>query len=233
MATVLPFDPSARRRTPARPETTTLPLAPRERSIVIPVEPSADGGVGRVVNRLDSDVPRAATSVASEPAELTDRALAMHFFPIVAAVMVLDLLTKGLAIGALGDQVTSLGAGLSLRLVYNTASAGGVWLGAYTRELNIAATGVVIGLLVMLVPSLARLDRRAPTALALIAGAGAGNLASLVTSDKGVPDFIAVPATGGAWVMNGADVMMCVGLLMMSRTILVMLRTIRKGDLAV
>jgi lipoprotein signal peptidase len=218
MATVLPFDPHARRRTPSTPAAPPRPRAERERVVPIPVTRTADRATAMAT-------PVAA--VAEAPAPLSERALARRFFPLVALVALADLATKAVAVAALGEQTIPLAEPFSLHLVYNTASAGGVWLGAHTRELNMVATGIVIGLLVMLVPVLARLDRHAPTALALMAGGGVGNLASLVSSRRGVPDFLALHHDGGAWIMNVADLFMFAGLLLLVRTIVVLALAMR------
>ena len=223
MATVLPFDPHARRRTPTAPATPPRPRGEperQERVVPIPVTRTADRATA---------LPRTvATPAVVEPAALSERALALRFFPLLALVAIADLATKAIAVALLGGQeAIALGGPLSLHLVYNTASAGGVWLGAHTRELNMVATGVVIGMLVMLVPVLARLDRHAPTALALMAGGGAGNLASLVSSPRGVPDFLALHHEGGAWIMNVADLFMFAGLLLLMRTIGVLVLAMR------
>jgi lipoprotein signal peptidase len=99
--------------------------------------------------------------------------------------------------------------------------------GAHTRALNLAATGLVVGLLVMLVPALARVDRRSTVALALVAGGGAGNLVSLAASARGVEDFLAWRHAHGAVVVNVADVAMAAGLLLLGRTLWQLARAVR------
>ena len=233
MATVLQFDPNARRRTPTtplrRPVDGERPLTgervvpfPTHREIARPrasVRASVRDTVVASVEEVET--------VAQAPAPMTERALAMRFFPLVGAVAIADLATKALAVDALADRTVAVAGPLALHLVYNTASAGGVWLGAHTRELNLVATGVVIGLLVMLVPMLARIDRRSWAALALMAGGGVGNLTSLASSPHGVPDFLAFRHPGGAWVLNVADVFMVAGLVLLGRTVLVLARAVR------
>jgi lipoprotein signal peptidase len=120
--------------------------------------------------------------------------------------------------------------GLSLALSYNRASAGGVSLGAHTREVNFVATGIVVGLLVMLVPTLTKLHRKAWVAAALIVGAGLGNLASLASDERGVADFIALHRGGGAaWVLNVADLALIAGLTLLAWTAVVIARAARRG----
>ncbi|NUS47569.1 MAG: hypothetical protein HOQ15_08235, partial [Gemmatimonadaceae bacterium] len=60
---------------------------------------------------------------------------------------------------------------------------------------------------------LAALDATAPATLGLVAGAGLGNLASLLGSSAGVPDFLAVSdGRGGALVLNLADIAAYLGI---------------------
>jgi lipoprotein signal peptidase len=233
MATVLQFDPNARRRTPVtplrRPVDGERPLT-GERVVPLPThrEVAIERPAVRPSVRATVIAEVAVERAAVEPAPLTERALAARFFPLVGAVAAIDLWTKQLAVESLADRTIEVADSLALHLVYNTASAGGVWLGAYTRELNLVATGIVVGLLVMLVPLLSKLDRRAWLALGLMAGGGVGNLASLATSSHGVVDFLAFRLTGGAWVLNVADVFMFAGLALLGRTILVLARAARE-----
>lgn len=100
-------------------------------------------------------------------------------------------------------------------------------LGAHTRALNLAATGIVVGLLVMLVPTLARIDRRSTVALALVAGGGLGNLVSLAVSPRGVEDFLAWHYAGGMVVVNVADLAMVAGFCLLGRTVGQLVRAVR------
>jgi lipoprotein signal peptidase len=217
MATVLPFDPSFRR-------------TPRAVRAVAGPTPAPRTG------RRDTPIPRRAAravvgGVAAHSAvrggRETERALATRFFPAAAAVACVDLLTKLVAASALADGAPRALGPLALQLVYNVGSAGGVMLGAHTRALNLAATGLAVGLLVMLVPVLARIDRRSTAALALVAGGGAGNLVSLATSARGVEDFLAWRHAHGAVVVNVADLAMLAGLALLGRTVWQLARAMR------
>lgn len=230
MATVLPFDP-AFRRTP-RGLRAVAGRGAGERG------GAPHGAVPRphAVARRDTPIPRraaravvggVAAHAAARGAQITERALAARFFPLALAVASADLLAKMVAASALADgQPRAIGP-LALHLVYNAGSAGGVMLGAHTRALNLAATGLVVGLLVMLVPVLARVDRRSTAALALVAGGGLGNLVSLATSARGVEDFLAWRHAGGALVVNVADLAMAAGLLLLGRTLWQLARAVR------
>lgn len=230
MATVLPFDP-AFRRTPRGLRAVAGRVGMRQVGA-----PHAAARPPHAVARRDTPIPRraaravaggVAVHAAARGAQFSERALAARFFPLTVAVASADLLAKMVAASALADGRTRAVGPLALQLVYNAGSAGGVMLGAHTRALNLAATGLVVGLLVMLVPVLARVDRRSTAALALIAGGGLGNLVSLATSARGVEDFLAWRHAGGAFVVNVADLAMAAGLLLLGRTLWQLARAVR------
>lgn len=197
MATVLSFEEALRRRTPAW----------ARRAII--ARTTSRGAATLSAGRVD------------------ETELARTFLPVVALAVTADLATKAWAVAALSGGRHALFSWLSLALVYNGASAGGVWLGESTRAINFVATGVVVALLVAIVPALARIDRRSTVALALAAGGGVGNLVSLAEGGRGVPDFIAIHHAVGSWVINVADVALLVGLVLLMRTVVVMVRTLR------
>ena len=188
----------------------------------------------RVVRSADlPTAPAAATTVARAAAALTEPQLAARFFPLAFVAAAADLASKAWAISALSTESVALGPWLSLSLAYNRASAGGVWLGENTRALNFTATGIVVGLVIMIAPELTKVDRRAWRALALLVGAGLGNMASLL-SGRGVPDFIALHRAAfggshGAWVLNVADVALAVGLVLLAGTAVRLTRAARLG----
>lgn len=197
MASVLSFEEALRRRTPAW----------ARRAIV-----------GRTT-------PRGAFEF--DAGRVTEAELAQLFLPIAALVVAADLATKAWAVTALAGARHTIFSWLSLTLVFNGASAGGVWLGDNTRAINFAATGIVVGLLVAIVPALARIDRRSTIALALAAGGGVGNLVSLAEGGRGVPDFIAIHHLSGAWVINVADIGLVVGLALLARTVVLLVKALR------
>ncbi len=209
MASVLSFDLAFRRRTPA---------GARRAVAAPPVRPTP---LPRRALRAVGSAAIGATPVISETA------LARRFFTAALLVATVDLLAKALAAAALplGEL---LGRGpIALMLAYNTGTAGGMSLGVHTRAINLVSTGIVVGLLVMLVPTLARIDRRSTAWLALVVGGGLGNLASLATSSKGVVDFLVLRAGSHAIVVNVADLAMWIGLALLARTGLELVREIR------
>jgi lipoprotein signal peptidase len=180
--------------------------------------------------RVHRDADVATTVPVAAPRPLTEPQLAARFFPLVVLVAAADLATKAWAVSTLAEAPVRLGPWLSLSLAFNHASAGGVWLGENTRALNFTATGVIIGLVLMLVPELAKADRRSWRALALIVGAGFGNMASLL-GGRGVPDFIALhrgPGAAGAWVLNVADLALAAGLALLGGTVARLARAARR-----
>jgi signal peptidase II len=208
MSIVTPIEPHIRRRDHGRQPKTVV-----ERGVAIPL------------HREPLPAPKLVPEIVAEGA-LTERELAARFFPVAAVVLAADLVTKAWATTALADGAMRLSPTFGLALAYNPASAGGVWLGEHTRVLNFGATGVIVGLLLMLVPVLARVDRRAWVAVALIVGAGLGNMVSMAADARGVVDFIAV----GRWVLNVADVALLVGLALLARTTVGIARSVVRGE---
>ena len=160
-------------------------------------------------------------------------------FTAVALLVVLgDLVTKELAVWLLADGGASLGAlgralGERVRftLLANTQGAFGMSLGPHTWNVNVGLTLAAIALMAPVCRDLARVDASAPRSLGLIAGAAGGNLVSLLTPPHGVPDFIAVERGGGhELVFNVADVAAYVGIVLMARVALAILRHLREDE---
>jgi lipoprotein signal peptidase len=125
-----------------------------------------------------------------------------------------DLVTKWLAVTLWsGERYPLFGGLLGIEVVHNPLGAFSTSLGPLTREINIAATLVAVLLTMAVSSRLARLDQGAPASLGLIAGAGIGNLASMLGWSSGVPDFLALSGGGGsALVLNVADVAAYIGI---------------------
>lgn len=161
-------------------------------------------------------------------------------FTFVALLVVLgDLVTKQVALALLGDGHASLewlgilGERVRLVVVGNTQSAFGVSLGAHTWSVNVALTLAAVLLIPAVCRELARFDARAPQTLGLIAGAAGGNLVSLVTSSRGVTDFIAIEhGAGRELVLNFADVAAYTGLVLMVPLGMAIVRQLREARAA-
>lgn len=141
-----------------------------------------------------------------------------------------DLVTKWLAVALWsGEHHPLLGRLLGIEVVHNPLGAFSLSLGPLTREINIAATVTAVLLSMAVSSRLARLDRGAPESLGLIAGAGIGNLASMLGSTAGVPDFLALSnGRGNGLVINVADVAAYIGILCCLRLAFIVARAARE-----
>jgi len=137
---------------------------------------------------------------------------------IALLVAVGDLATKAAAKAWLSGDATSFASWLHFAVVHNDQGAFGWSAGAYTWQLNLALTLAAVVFMIPVTRDLARVDPSAPRALGLIVGGAVGNLASLITSPKGVVDFIAIDFERAGVVLNVADVAAYAGLAMMLRT---------------
>jgi len=140
-----------------------------------------------------------------------------------------DLVTKWLAVTLWsGESQPLFGRMVGIEVVHNPLSAFSVSIGPLTREINIAATVVAVLLSMAVSSRLARLDRGAPESLGLIAGAGIGNLVSMIGNASGVPDFLALgDGRGGVLVLNVADVAAYIGIACCLRLMFIVLRAAR------
>lgn len=149
------------------------------------------------------------------------------FLGMTLLVLVGDLVSKSLAVGLWsGERYPLLGRIILIDVVRNPLGAYSTSLGAYTWEINVGATIAAIVLAMVVCPRLAQLDAIAPSALGMISGAALGNLASLLTSPGGVPDFLAIVHGHGALVLNVADVAAYLGIFCCARLAWTLLRAV-------
>ena len=136
------------------------------------------------------------------------------FVAIAALVVYGDLVTKWLAETLCSGETYALAGGLiRIQVVHNSLGAFSTSLGQLTWEINVATTVMAVLLASAVSSRLAPLDATAPATFGLVAGAGMGNLASMLGSSGGVPDFLAVSnGSGGALVLNLADVAAYLGI---------------------
>jgi signal peptidase II len=150
-----------------------------------------------------------------------------RFTAVLAIVAGLDLLSKQIATVALGAGAVPLAGPVELALVYNRGSAFGISLGAYTWQLNVLATLCALGLATLAVRALSAVDRLAPIALGLIAGAAIGNLTSLLVPPAGVADFLSVRVSASSrLILNLADIAAYSGLALTMRSAVLLSRAI-------
>lgn len=135
------------------------------------------------------------------------------FWAVVGSVVLLDLVTKHLAVAYLSRvPVPMIGDTLQLRLVYNPGAAFGIYVGPYSRWVFMALAIialVVLGSMVFRTPAhqWVRLS-----ALGLVCGGAIGNLIDRVRSARGVVDFIDVYVGPLHWpTFNVADMAVTVG----------------------
>lgn len=133
----------------------------------------------------------------------------------VGLIAVLDLVTKAIAVACLepGAHIPWIGSlEMGWELTFNAGFAGGHYPGPWARAVNVVLTGGLVAAVGRIGWLFAALDRWALPGVVGIAGGAVGNLASLITSPIGVPDFLVVPTLpGGAMVVNVADLALWVG----------------------
>ena len=140
-----------------------------------------------------------------------------HWASFVAMTLLVaygDQVTKWLAVRLWAGETQPLIRGLvDIHVVHNTLGAFSTSLGHLTWEVNVATTVIAVLLSMAVSGRLAALDPSAPATLGLVAGAGMGNLASLLDPTVGVPDFLALnDGRGGALVLNVADLAAYLGI---------------------
>ena len=167
------------------------------------------------------------SSARAAAAVTTPLSSAGTFIGMAALVFLGDFVSKSLAVGLWGDErYPLLGRLVQIEVVRNPLGAFSTSFGAYTWEINVAGTVTAVLLAMAVCPRLARLDALAPSALGMIAGAALGNLASLLTSPSGVPDFLAIVHGKGALVLNVADVAAYLGIFCCARLAYTLVRAV-------
>lgn len=141
--------------------------------------------------------------------ERSERSNAPLYWGVIVTVVLLDVVTKWLAVRHLTDyfgHVRVLGEGLRLTLVYNPGAAFGLHLGAYSRWIFMALTLGALVILWRLLQATRRGDTPRVLAIALVTAGAVGNLIDRIRSDRGVVDFIDVGIGERRWpTFNVAD----------------------------
>lgn len=153
----------------------------------------------------------------------------LQYGAVLFLATALDLVTKQVAVSSLADgRVVPLLERMSLMVVFNMGSAGGVMIGPYTWQLNVLVTMAALALITMVAPSLIAVDRSARLSLGLVAGGALGNMASMLFGPKGVADFLALHLDNDVTiVMNVADLELWIGALLLVPVIITLVRAIR------
>ncbi len=141
------------------------------------------------------------------------------FWPIVAIVLLLDLVTKLFAQALLPRAYTHdvLGDVVRLTLLYNRGAAFGLHVGPWSRVVLVVIAAIAVVVLV-------RMYRDAPPgaqvrvwALGLVTGGAASNALNRLWSPPGVVDFIDIGLGTVRWpAFNIADIAISLGAILLA-----------------
>lgn len=142
------------------------------------------------------------------------------FWPVIAFVAVLDVVTKAMAVRALVPQRVPhevIGEYVRLTLVYNPGAAFGLHLGPQSRLIFTVLTLIALVILWRLYRATHRGDLVRVLALALVCAGALGNLLDRLRSDLGVVDFLDVGVGATRWpTFNVADMAVSVGAVLLA-----------------
>ena len=146
----------------------------------------------------------------------SDNRNARLFWPVLIAIVAVDVVTKRFAVQMLGDQQRVphevLSHWLRMTLVYNPGAAFGLHVGEYSRWVFMALTVGALVILGRLYLSTRAGDTTRVTALSLVCGGALGNLLDRIASKEGVVDFIDVGVRDARWpTFNVADMAVSIG----------------------
>ncbi len=145
------------------------------------------------------------------------------FWGSAAAVVVLDLITKVLAVKNLTPHmpVDVLGEFARLTLAYNPGAAFSMSAGRYSRWIFGGFAVIALVVLWRLYRESAPAERLKPLALGFAWGGAAGNLIDRIRSSAGVVDFIDI-GVGNVrfWTFNVADSAVTIGAVMLGWVLL-------------
>lgn len=143
------------------------------------------------------------------------------FWPLLLAVLALDVTTKSLAVAHLVPEYVPhevLSDWVQLTLAYNPGASFGIGAGPYSRVIFIALAGLALVILGQLYRATAPGDRGRAAALGLVSAGALGNMIDRVRSPRGVVDFIDL-GIGDArfYTFNVADVAITAGAVLLAR----------------
>ena len=148
------------------------------------------------------------------------RSNAALFWPVVAVVAALDVVTKAIAVRELmlpRVPHEALGNAVRFTLVYNPGAAFGLHLGSQSRWIFTVLTIVALVILGRLYRSTMRGDYPRVFALALVCAGAVGNLWDRLRSDLGVVDFLDVGFGDVRWpTFNVADMAVSCGAVLLA-----------------
>ncbi len=142
------------------------------------------------------------------------------FWPIAVLVVLLDVITKAIAVAALAPALIPhpvVGEFARLTLVYNRGAAFGIHVGPYSRPIFAVLTLGALAILWRLYRASAPADWRRVIALALVSAGAIGNLIDRIRSSKGVVDFIDLGTSAWRWpTFNVADIAVTTGAVLLA-----------------
>ncbi|CAN5382451.1 N/A [soil metagenome] len=151
---------------------------------------------------------------------MQSRSNARLFWPLLAIVTTLDVMTKGVAERLLAPQRFPhdvFGNWMRLTLVYNPGAAFGLNLGQQSRWIFTALTLVALVILGRLYLATKRGDVPRTLALALVCAGALGNLLDRLRSEMGVVDFLDVGIGDARWpTFNVADMAVSCGAVLLA-----------------
>lgn len=160
---------------------------------------------------------RSPAARAAASAVLTDAPAAsntVRFWVIVAITVLLDFVTKALAVEHLVPRHMPheiIGNVVRFTLAYNPA-AFGMHLGPASRWIFAGLSVVIVGVLLRATGELTRTSRLAAFGVPVIVGGAIGNLLDRIRLREGVVDFIDIGiGTTRFWTFNVADTAVTIG----------------------
>jgi signal peptidase II len=151
---------------------------------------------------------------------MRSRSNALLFWPVLAAVALLDVVTKAIAVRALFPQRVPhdpFGNLVRFTLVYNPGAAFGLHVGPQSRWIFTALTLVALVILGRLYLATRQGDLTRVLALALVCAGAVGNLLDRLRSTLGVVDFIDVGFGDARWpTFNVADMAVSAGAVLLA-----------------
>jgi signal peptidase II len=151
---------------------------------------------------------------------MQSRSKSALFWPVLAVVATIDVVTKGFAERALAPQRIPhevFGDFVRFTLVYNPGAAFGLHLGAQSRWIFTVLTIVALVILGRLFLATKRGDTPRTLSLALVCAGALGNLLDRLRSDLGVVDFLDVGFGDARWpTFNVADMAVSIGAVLLA-----------------
>lgn len=138
-----------------------------------------------------------------------------RFWSLVIGIVVVDVITKFIAVTALVPQRVPrevFGDWVRFTLVFNRGAAFGLHLGPWSRGIFLVLTVVALIILGRLYRTTRPGDRLRLVALGMVCGGAIGNLIDRIRSPMGVVDFLDIGVRDWRWpTFNVADIAVSVG----------------------